>query len=133
MPDEQRTTLVNRIPDETLWETMPEASQRAVAQALLHDAIELIAGEQREPDNWEALELRCAIDALEQGLYATLLVFVERALLPVTSRRAFLGFRRESVVSLAELRSAFASSQAAEHPASTLPGRWGMLERSGRR
>jgi len=48
----------------------------AAGRSSLDQTLDLIAAEGREPDAWESLELRCAIDAFEQQLYATLLVFV---------------------------------------------------------
>lgn len=111
MTEDQRSAVISRIPAETEWREMPEAQQRSVARTLLHDAIELIGAEGREPDLWESLELRCAIDAFEQHLYATLLVFVERALRPVPNRRPFFGLRSPRTASLDELRTAFAATE----------------------
>ena len=73
----------------------------------------MIGSDGREPDNWESLELRCAIDALEQRLYASMLVFITRALLPVPDRNSFLGLQRERAASLADLRGAFAQARRA--------------------
>jgi hypothetical protein len=103
----RRLSLASRIPDEEAWARLPTASQRALAETLLQESIEVIGSDGREPDNWEALELRCAIDALDQQLYASMLVFIGRALMPVPDRKSFLGYRREAVASLEDLRSAF--------------------------
>jgi hypothetical protein len=116
MTDDKRSAVVSRIPGETQWREMPVGQQRSFASTLLRDAIEVIADEGREPDPCESLELRCAIDALEQRLYATLLVFVERALRPVPNRRPFFGFRGDKVASLNDLRQAFAAT-ASQSPA----------------
>jgi hypothetical protein len=104
----KRVSLASRIPDDEAWTCLPPASQRAVAEALLEESIEVIGSDGREPDNWEWLELRCAIDALDLRLYAPVLVFVRRALMPVPDRNRPLGLTRKTAASLRDLRSAFA-------------------------
>ena len=91
--------------------SLSAASQRALAESLLEESIDVIGSEGREPDDWEALDLRCAIDALDQRLYSSMLVFINRALMPVPDHKSLLGFRRDAIASLQDLRSAFAQAR----------------------
>ena len=112
----RRYSLARRIPSDEAWERLPLASQRALAETLLEESIEAIAVDGHQPDKWESLELRCAIDALDQRLYASILVFISRALMPVPDRNAFGGFAREPLTSLDELRGAFALARLGHEP-----------------
>lgn len=111
MDMDKRSLLAGRIPGERIWLGLSSRSQRTAAEAVLDEAIDVIADQRREPDDWESLELRCAIDAFDQRLYATALTFVARALRPVPEHRGLLAFARGPATSIAELRAEFARAR----------------------
>ncbi|WP_428424075.1 hypothetical protein [Methylibium sp.] len=77
-----REPLTGKDPDQSGRE-MKEAAQFAIAKALLH-----IKQEEREPDRWEELHLRCALDAVALGQYLSASVHAQMVICPSPSQMA---------------------------------------------
>lgn len=109
MKDSRRLKVIAAIPVvDGHWTQLPDDRKRSHARDLIAATLDVIEGEGREPDNFEALDLKSAMAAMEGCMYTAAVTFVQRALAPSRDRTGCTGFRSEFVATTRDLRAQLA-------------------------
>ena len=106
MDDSTRAELMRVLPVDEAWQQLPLDQRRLVAVGPIARILDAIETEQREPNDWEALDLQSALIAVNQGMYTGALGgLAESALTPLQERGEFGGGRYGATRTLKVLRA----------------------------
>ena len=109
MKDSRRLKVIAAIPVvDGHWTQLPDQRKRSHTRDLIAATLDVIEGEGREPDNFEALDLKSAMAAMQGCMYTAAVTFVQRALAPSRDRLAGSGSRGEFVATTRDLRAQLA-------------------------
>lgn len=110
MKDNRRLKVLATIPVvDGYWTQLPDDRKRSHTHQLIAATIDVIEEEGREPDNFEALDLKSAMAAMQGCMYTAAVTFVQRALAPSRDRNGCSGFRGDLVATTRDLRAQLAS------------------------
>jgi hypothetical protein len=75
-----RADLLSRFPDPRTWDLLHPVRKKGAVITTLRDLMRAIAGDQREPDSWEASLICASIGATRVGWYSAALAYSAKAL-----------------------------------------------------
>lgn len=100
-----RTAIAESAPGAAGWHALPPATQKAATQDVIADTLDAIEHEDhREPDDWEAMDICAAMNAIHMGWYSAAINYALMALTP-PEQRAGDWARKDTTPSLAHLRA----------------------------
>jgi hypothetical protein len=92
---------------------MSRTAQKHYAEDLIHDVLDEIKGEARQPDEWERSAISYALDCLQDGIFSAAIYEAAIALTPELQRSTdFTACPANAAMTLADLERKLAQTRA---------------------